>query len=258
MFKRIIKRNQALNKIDSYCNNQDTSLLIHYSCQNLSDSNEGYSPRITSIAVKTLGNTTYSFSIHLYAEIEKVTRDKIEEHYDELEFKMLKDFFNFVSNHSNCEWLHWNMVNINFGFQNLEHRYKVLGGSNVPQISDTKKINISTLLTAIYGGGFEKHPKMENLMKSNQKGELHRNFISGKLEPEVFKNKEFVKLHNSTLTKVNFFSEVIWAVYFRKLKTSNKNILSFMADFLTHPVWGIIAIISSIFTIILGINEILR
>ncbi|WP_319480981.1 hypothetical protein [uncultured Draconibacterium sp.] len=258
MLKKIRRRKKAINKVNLCCNNPDNTLVVHYSCQNLSDNNEGFSPRITSIAVRTLGNTTHSFSIHLIAEIEKVERDKIEEQYDKLEFKMLESFFGFVANHSEYYWFHWNMVNINFGFQTLEHRYQVLGGNDIPTISDSKKINISGILWAIYGGKFENHPKMENLMKTNQNGELHKHFVSGKDEPELFKKKEFVKLHNSTLCKVNFFSHVIWDIYYRKLKTSNRNRLALITDYLSHPFLGILAIISSIISLLLGIKEIIR
>lgn len=258
MLKKIRRRKRALNKINIACNNPDNTLVIHYSCQNLSDNNEGFSPRITSIAVRTLGNTTHSFSIHLIAEIEKVERDEIEEHYDELEYKMLESFFDFVKNHSDYYWFHWNMVNINFGFQTLEHRFQVLGGKDIPKIPDNRKINISSILSSIYGGKYENHPKMENLMKSNHNGELHKNFIPGKDEPELFKNKEFVKLHGSTLSKVNFFSRVIWDIYYGKLKTSKKNKLALITDYLSHPFWGILAIISSLISLFLGIKEITR
>lgn len=258
MLKKIQKRKKAFGKINMCCNNPENTLVIHYSCQNLSDINEGFSPRITSIAIRTLGSTTQSFSIHLVAEIEKVDRDKIEEEYDRLEYKMLETFFDFVANHSNCYWFHWNMVNINFGFQTLEHRYQVLGGQNIPRIPDNKKINISSILASIYGGKYEPHPRMENLMKTNHKGELHKDFISGREEPELFKNKEFVKLHGSTLSKVNFFSQVIWDIYYGKLKTSNRNKLALITDYLSHPFWGILAIISSLISLFLGIKEITR
>lgn len=255
MLKKIKSRRNALEKVKQRCSNPDSSVVVHYSCQNLSDNNEGFSPRITSIAVRTLGKSTHSFSIHLIAEIEKVERSKIEEHYDQLELKMLKEFFDFVSNHTDYYWFHWNMVNINFGFQTLEHRYKVLGGKNVPLIPDNKKINISGLLSSIFGSKYENHPKMENLMKSNQDGELHKDFVAGREEPVLFEKKEFVKLHNSTLTKVNFFTKVIWDLYYNRLKTSNRNRLELVRDFLSHPYLGIIAIVSSIISIILGIRE---
>lgn len=41
-YKQIIKKLKT---------DEDKIYFIHYSCQSLSDNNEGYSPRITSIAV---------------------------------------------------------------------------------------------------------------------------------------------------------------------------------------------------------------
>lgn len=53
--------------------NDEDIYFIHYSCQNLSDDNEGYSPRITSIAVlHMISDQMYSFSMHLIAEELKI------------------------------------------------------------------------------------------------------------------------------------------------------------------------------------------
>ena len=83
-------------KVEFLKKNISQLVAIHYSCQNLNDFNEGYSPRITSIAVLHLGSgTMHSFSIHLIAEIKKINRDQIEEHYDDLEAEMLSNFYTF-------------------------------------------------------------------------------------------------------------------------------------------------------------------
>lgn len=41
---------------------------------------------------------------------------------------MLKGFYDFVEPHRHCNWLHWSMRDINFGFAALGRRYRVLGG----------------------------------------------------------------------------------------------------------------------------------
>ncbi|MDP1772735.1 MAG: hypothetical protein Q8L15_10660 [Methylobacter sp.] len=80
-FKRAIKE---------LTENSSSLFAIHYSCQNLSDSNEGYSPRITSVAVLHIEHSVmHSFSIHLIAEEKHVARDNIEAEYDSLEGEML-------------------------------------------------------------------------------------------------------------------------------------------------------------------------
>lgn len=66
--------------------NEDAEKIyfIHYSCQNLSDDNEGYSPGITSIAVLHMtSDQMYSFSMHIIAEELKISRGDIFDHYDE-------------------------------------------------------------------------------------------------------------------------------------------------------------------------------
>ena len=59
--------------------NEQSLFIVHYSCQNLNDNNENYSPRITSIAVLHVGSSTmHSFSIHLVAEIKQIPREEID------------------------------------------------------------------------------------------------------------------------------------------------------------------------------------
>ncbi len=179
--------------------NEQNLFIIHYSCQNLNDSNENYSPRITSIAVFHVGSSTmHSFSIHLIAEIKEIERDDIHDHYDELECEMLKQFYDFVADNDNGFWLHWNMSNINYGFEALSHRYKVLSKLDSKRIPDSKKYNLSTLILSSYGKNCVEHPRMASFMKLND-GE-HRNNLSGKEEVVAFAEKEYIKLHKSTMS----------------------------------------------------------
>ena len=118
---------KQLTNISHDCNNV---IVIHYSCESFYDLPDGASSRITSIAVQNLATgQTESFSIHQIAErsTEFPIRE-IDTHYDELEKKMLGEFYDYAKNHQSHTWLHWNMRNINYGFAALEHRYKVLGG----------------------------------------------------------------------------------------------------------------------------------
>lgn len=197
-------------------------LVIHYSCQNLNDNNEGYSPRITSIAVLHVGSSTmHSFSIHLIAEIKKISRDDIDGHYDELEAVMLEDFYKFVKEHQDHYWLHWNMTNINFGFETIEHRYRVLTERVPPKVEDSKKYNLSSLVSQMYGNDYVDHPKMPNLMELN--GGKSRDFLTGAEEVEAFVRKEYIKLHKSTMSKVYFFKSVFHKLQSRKLNTARSN-----------------------------------
>ena len=61
---------------------------------------------------------------------------------------------------------------------------------------------------------------MKNIIEKN--GISIKDFIEGKREPEVFKNKEFTKLHLSTLRKVQAMADLLDLVIARKLKTNSK------------------------------------
>lgn len=212
----------ARTQVKVLAKNQNNLLVVHYSCQNLNDNNEGYSPRITSIAVFHVGShTMHSFSIHLIAEVQKIPRDQIQGHYDALEAVMLEDFYTFVQEHQDHSWLHWNMTNINFGFEAIEHRYRVLTGKTPPQVADSKRFNLSALVSEIYGSEYVDHPKMPNLMEIN--GGKSRDFLTGAEEVQAFTRQEYLKLHKSTMCKVYFFNSVFHKLVTRKLKTAKSN-----------------------------------
>ena len=69
----------ADKKLELVRKNLNKLLFVHYSCQSFTDDNEGYSPRITSIAVLfNDGHILKSFSIHFVAEVLHIKRDEIE------------------------------------------------------------------------------------------------------------------------------------------------------------------------------------
>lgn len=203
-------------------NHFDYLRIIHYSCQNLSDSNEGYSPRITSIAVLHVERSImHSFSIHLIAEEQNVVRDNIETEYDRLEGEMLERFYQFVRDNPDARWLHWNMNNINYGFETVNHRYRVLTQKEPPQIPDSRRYNISALILEKYGQNCVDHPRMAKLMELN--GGKQRDFLSGQEEANAFKAKEFLKLHKSTMSKVYWFQDIFLKLLENKVKTQRRN-----------------------------------
>lgn len=228
--------------------NLNLLLIAHYSCQNLNDNNEGYSPRITSIALLHAGSSTmHSFSIHLIAEIKKIPREEIHNHYDELEAIMLEDFYQAVQNHQDHYWLHWNMTNINFGFETIEHRYRVLTGKNPPKVEDSKKYNLSSLISAVYGKNYVDHPRMTKLMELN--GGKNRDFLTGVEEVEAFTRKEYIKLHKSTMCKVYFFQSVFHKLHKKNLITARSNLpakLNSLVESLPAKILGLIAVLYAV------------
>ena len=216
--RRIKNRRVAKKKLSELMDQPEYTVVIHYSCESFYDRPDGSSPRITSIAVYNLGSCqTNSFSIHQKAEIKKYSSNDIEKHYEELEKIMLNDFYDFVKIHEKYNWIHWNMRDINYGFQAIAHRYKVLGG-NPREIDDSNRVDLSRLLTDIYGDNYISHPRLQKLMEKNDI--THRDFLAGAEEADAFKNKDYVKLHQSTLRKVNLIAKIAERAENGSLKTN--------------------------------------
>lgn len=235
-----MKNSKKLNYLNE---NYENIYCIHYSCQNLNDANEGYSPRITSIAVLHIAsNQMSSFSMHLIAEEKKIDRDHIVEKYDDIERIMLSRFFEFAKKRGkNALWLHWNMRNVNFGFETLEHRFRVLTNKNPFHIEEEKRYNLSSLLSKKYGSNYAKDPKMISLMELN--GGRHRDFLTGEEEVTAFKANEFVKMHNSTMCKVNFFQIVFNKMLKNKLKTNTNRFRYKINQIYQNPLVQLLGII---------------
>ncbi|MDZ4791745.1 MAG: hypothetical protein SGJ17_11170 [Hyphomicrobiales bacterium] len=142
--------------------------IIHYSCQSLYDDNEGLSPRITSIAICHIATEqTVSFSTHAVAEKLSINREHVIERFDEIESELLKQFYKFTRDRRDKYWIHWNMRNLTYGFEHLEHRYDVLGGKDAPVIPVERRINLNDMLADRYGSDFAPHPKLIGLMNLN-------------------------------------------------------------------------------------------
>lgn len=239
-------------KIKFLKENTESLFIIHYSCQNLSDNNENFSPRITSIAVLHVGGQVmHSFSMHLVAEVQDIPRNEIHEHYDQIEKIMLKDFYDFIISNTSSYWLHWNMSNINFGFEAIAHRYKVLHNEAPPRIEDSRKYNLSSLLLSTYGKNCVEHPRMTKLMELN--GGIHRDVLSGTEEVEAFDSQEYVKLHNSTMAKVYWFQSIFFRLAANKVKTQHSNIGHKINTFLERPtvkLLGFVAVLFAIFQLL--------
>ena len=111
------------------------------------------------------------------------------------------------------------MRDINYGFKAIEHRFSVLGG--IPyKIPDSQKIDLSRSFIDCYGVGYIGHPRMEMLLDKN--GIKAKDFLSGQQEAEAFKNHEYVKLHMSTLRKVDVFANLLNRAINNTLKVNSK------------------------------------
>jgi len=232
--------------------NSNKILFVHYSCQSFTDKNQELSPRITSIAALfNNGRILKSFSIHYTAEILHIDRDDIEKNYNAIENVMLSDFFKFAESQYDYIWLHWNMVNINYGFEALEHRYKVLTGNDAYKISEESKYNLSKLILNKYGKDCVDDPKMYNLMDLN--GGVHRDFLSGADEVRAFENKDYLKMHKSTMCKVYWFPYIFNLLIKNKVKTNKYNLNLILDRIFEKPLIKIFSLIAMMVTIITGV-----
>ncbi|HHF3133840.1 hypothetical protein [Vibrio diabolicus] len=238
-------------KLKQLKESENSLYVIHYSCENLNDNNENYSPRVTSIAVLHLqSHTMHSFSIHLIAEKRGISRADIDQNYNEIERQMLSDFYEFVRQVDNAIWLHWNMSNINYGFEALAHRYEVLSKEKAPRIRDTSKVNLSSLILEKYGKNSIDHPRMQTLKDLNDGN--HRDMLNGEEEVVAFRDKEYVKLHKSTMSKVYWFQSMYFALKNNRVKVSNYNISEKVNKALDNTFFKVLGVAAVIFTLVQG------
>ena len=89
---------EAKRQLTEINKNRNNVVVIHYSCESFYNRPDRTSPRITSIAVRNLATGQIeSFSIHQIAERDKkLSVKEIETHYDELEKKMLEEFYDYA------------------------------------------------------------------------------------------------------------------------------------------------------------------
>lgn len=218
--RRIKTHRKAKNIINGFYDNDSHCLLIHYSCESFYDIKDGKTPRITSIAVRYLNTAqTKSFSIHKVAELKQIPIDQINGSYDQLEKEMLKDFYKFVEEHKDYKWIHWNMRDINYGFEALKYRATILG-TKTYDIKDENKFDLARLLIDKYGKGYSSHPRLPSILEMNKISPKH--WLNGDEEAKAFDDKEYVKLHQSTLAKVDVMENILKMTAEEDLKTKSK------------------------------------
>jgi len=221
-------------------------LIIHYSCQSLYDDNEGLSPRITSIVVSHFAtDQTKSFSTHAVAEELGIRKEDVIADFDKVEKRLLERFFEFAKDNNDKVWIHWNMRNLVYGFEHLEHRHEVLTKKKPNSIPIEMRVNLNDIVADRYGGHYVEDPKMISLMNLN--GGRHRHFLTGKEEVEAFKNGEYIRMHNSTLCKVGFFNSIIKKIKKGKLKTESRSIGVRIDKLLESRFSKVIALVVAIF-----------
>jgi hypothetical protein len=240
--------------------NADQFYIIHYSSQSLfeSEANSGanaLSPRITSIVVQHFeSRQTISFSTHTIAEVIGVPLAEIVSKYDDIERELLSQFYNWAKDRREKYWVHWNMRNVTFGFEHLEHRYQVLHASKPPSIPVERRVSLTDELSYRYGRDFAPNPKMISLMELN--GPRIQGFLTGADEAKAFKDNDFIRMNTSTMVKVEFFRNIITLSSKGKLKTNSKGLLNKIDRLLESRAHRAISFFGSFFGIPVGFYQI--
>jgi hypothetical protein len=230
----------------------DRFYIIHYSSEHLFDQAiEGITPRITSVVVCHYATgQLQSFAIHTAADVLGIPRDAVADRYDAVEREMLRQLYEFVGPRTQNFWVHWNMRSVVYGFEHLAHRYQALtGGTIAPIIPVEHRINLNDVLRQKYGDLYAPHPQMINLIR--MQGELPMHFLSGAQESTCFNNREFIRMHQSAISKVQFFRFAIGQLIKGKLTTTGLGIAN-QIDRLLSSQW---ARVLTFFTSVLGLGS---
>lgn len=212
---QIREAKQTLSKLD---NVNGKILVVHYSCESFYG-RAGFTPRVTSIALLNKENDeSFIFSLHLTAQImNKNISNLTESDLDEIEKQMLDEFSRYVQSHLNYIWIHWNMRSASYGFQAISNRYRILGGSEI-NVPDTNKIDLPEIFGKLFTYSFEAHkPNGQLLNLANRNRISVRDALPGADEAQAFDNKEYLKLHMSTMRKVEIINRLLTAYNSGKL-----------------------------------------
>lgn len=252
--QKLRARKEVKQRLDAINDRRDMCLVIHYSCESFYDIKDGRTPRVTSIAIRQFSSgQTSSFSIHKSAELKAVPQGEIAARYDELEREMLDEFFAFLKTKPDHTFVHWNMRDINYGFQAIEHRYKVLKGKPTT-VADDRKVDLARELVALFGVKYAPHGdsgRLHSLMDMNKI--TAKDVLNGPGEAAAFEQQEYVKLHQSTLRKVDVIANILDRTLDGSLKTKATwvdqhgfhpvAVLEWISEHWIYAVIGIVALI---------------
>lgn len=93
-------------------------------------------------------------------------------------------------------------------------------GTKPIDIKDENKFDLARLLIDKYGKGYSGHPRLSSILEMNKIS--NRNWMNRDDEAKAFDNKEFVKLHQSTLAKVDVIENILKLSAEENLKTKSK------------------------------------
>ncbi|MFJ2363661.1 hypothetical protein ACIPIN_08145 [Pseudomonas sp. NPDC087697] len=212
---RIRERSKSRKLIEDLYEDSQRVYVVHYSCESFYENSTGGSTRVTSIAIRNLKTAqTRSWSIHKAAELQGCLT-QIPENFPALELLMLDGYFEFLRLNSGSYFTHWNMRDENYGFFALEHRHRTLGGTPF-ELLDDKKVDLARVLVSVYGRQYAPH----EAKISEINGISDKDALTGAQEAEAFEAGEYLKLHQSTLRKLDMFCNIFERMHEKTLKTN--------------------------------------
>ncbi len=257
------ERRLALANLRKLTEDPSKVLFIHYSQSNTFDEDDygNISPIITSIVVKSLDDQIdQQFAIHFEADKADIPIDEIQYSYRELELRILKSFNDFVRRHNECNWIHWDMKNIHFGFEAIKHRYEKIFGDlkDYNEIPINNKKNLRNIIEGMYGEDFvDGSDTLKAILKCNYGNVDNNVYLSSNIESTEFERKNFINVIKSVDLKVESIRKITNKLMQKKLKVSNKNNYAIFLDIINHPVFTFIGWVATISGLIVGLIAII-
>lgn len=252
-------RKAAVANLQKLTEDPSKVLFIHYSQSNTFEDDDygNISPIITSIVIKSLdGQIDQQFAIHFEADKADIPIDEIQYSYRDLELRILKLFNEFVRRHNSCNWIHWDMKNIHFGFEAIKHRYEKIFGDlkNYNEIPINNKTNLRAIIEGMYGESFVNGPdKLKSLLVCNS-GNIESNvYLSSNVESTEFERKNFINVIQSVDLKTDFIKNATIKLMNRRLLVLNKNNYAVFIDTVNHPVFTFIGWIATVVGLIVSL-----
>ena len=257
------ERRLATSNLKKLTEDPSKVLFIHYSQSKTFDDDDygNISPIITSIVIKSLDNQIdQQFAIHFEADKADIPIDEIHDSYRDLELRILRAFNDFVRRHQECNWIHWDMKNIHFGFEAIKHRYEKVFGDlkGYNEIPINNKKNLRDIIEGMYGESFVNGPDtLKSLLKCNSGNIDNNTYLSSDIESTEFERKNFNNVVKSIDLKVDFIKKATNKLLRRKLIVSNKNHYAVFVDTVNHPIFTFIGWGATIAGFIIGIITLL-
>lgn len=220
---RINQRREARLILKKLENINGKALVVHYSCESFYRK-AGYTPRVTGIGILNKeNNESIIFSLHLSAQILKKDISNLSNtDLNEVEKYMLDEFSRYVSSHMSYLWIHWNMRSASYGFQAISNRYRILGGQEI-SISDSNKIDLLQVFGKLFTYSFEVHKPYGQLLNLANRNKISvRDALPGADEAAAFEEKDYLKLHMSTMRKVEIIDRLLTTYQCGKLTHNSK------------------------------------